>query len=87
MKHSLVTLPIIFMCGAAHSDQNATVLGQLLIMDSFSRATEGKVILRTPFANLEDTLKNWQLMNPHKTCYLSPQYHSDGTATPRLKCH
>jgi len=68
-------------------NQQKTVLGQLLIMDAFNRTTEGKGILNPPVANLEQTLKDFQFLNSHKICYLSPQYHSDGSVTPRLECH
>jgi hypothetical protein len=87
----LLTLPFILLCNTAQSnvldDQTKIVLGQLLLMDAFSRTSKGTGILKTPVINLENTLNDWQLMNPHKTCYISPQYHSNGSVTPHLRCH
>ena len=84
---TMIAIPGGVSANPSFIDQQKAVLGQLLIMDVFKRTTEGKGILNPPVANLEQTLKDFQLMNPHKICYLSPQYHSDGSVTPRLKCH
>ena len=90
MKKIIFASLLIFTSSITFADtrfnQTNAVLGQLLIMDAFSRVTEGKGKLNTPVANLEDKLKDFQILNPHKICYLSPQYHSDGTVTPRLMC-
>ena len=91
MKKFIIASILIFTSSITFADtrfnQTNAVLGQLLIMDAFKRATEGKGKIRTPIANLEDTFKDFQILNPHKFCYVSPQYHSDGTVTPRIVCN
>jgi hypothetical protein len=91
MKRFFLTLPLIFICGTAQSDaftdQTKVVLGQLFIKETFSRMLEGKGLINPPVANLEETLTPSFITNPRKTCWVSPQYHSDATVTPRLVCH
>jgi hypothetical protein len=91
MKRFFLTLPLILICGTAHGDafttQPKVVLGQLLIKETFSRVFEGKGVINQPPANLESTITPSFITNPNKSCWMSPQYHSDATITPRLVCH
>ena len=91
MKGLIFSIPLIFICGTAQSDafttQSKVVLGQLLIKETFSRVFEGKGVINPPVANLESTITPSFITNPNKRCWMSPQYHSDGSVTPRLKCH
>ena len=91
MKKLIIASLLIFTSSSVFADiksiENKTVLGQLLIMDAFNRIENGKGILKTPVANLESTITPSLITNPNKQCWVSPQYHSDGSVTPRLKCH
>ena len=91
MKKLIIASILIFTSSSVFADikfiENKTVLGQLLIMDAFNRIENGKGILKTPVANLESTITPSFITNPNKRCWMSPQYHSDGSVTPRLKCH
>ena len=91
MKKLIIASLLIFNSSSVFADiesiENKTVLGQLLIMDVFNRIENGKGILKTPVANLESTITPSFIINPNKRCWMSPQYHSDRSVTPRLKCH
>ena len=91
MKGLIFSIPLIFICGTAQSDasidQTKVVLGQLLIKETFSRVFDGKGVINPPVTNLENTITPSFITNPRKTCWVSPQYHSDATVTPRLVCH
>ena len=91
MKKLIIASLLIFTSSSVFADvkfiENKIVLGQLLIMDAFDRVENGKGILKTPVANLESIITPWIITNPNNRCWLSPQYHSDGSVTPRLKCH
>ena len=91
MKKLIIASLLIFTSSSVFAEvkfiENKTVLGQLLIMDVFNRIENGKGILKTPVANLESTITPSFITNPNKRCWMSPQYHSDGSVTPRLKCH
>ena len=91
MKRLFLTLPLILLCsnanGSSFTEQHKTLLGQLFIKETFSRVFEGKGVINPPVANLESTITPSFITNPNKQCWMSPQYHSDGSVTPRLKCH
>ena len=91
MKKLIIASLLIFTSSSVFAEvkfiENKTVLGQLLIMDAFNRVENGKGILQTPVANLESTITSSFIANPNKRCWISPQYHSDGSVTPRLKCY
>ena len=91
MKKLIIASLLLFPSSSVFADikftESKTVLGQLLIMDAFNRAENGQSILNSPSANLESTLTPSFIANPNKKCWVSPQYHSDGNITPRLKCH
>ena len=91
MKKLIIASLLIFTSSSVFADvkfiENKTVLGQLLIMDTLNRIENGIGILKTPVANLESTITTSLVTNPNKRCWMSPQYHSDGSVTPRLKCH
>ena len=91
MKKLIIASLLIFTSSSVFAEvkfiENKTVLGQLLIMDVLNRIENGKGILKTPVANLESTITPSFITNPNKRCWMSPQYHSDGSVTPRLKCH
>ena len=91
MKKLIIASILIFTSSSVFADiksiETKTVLGQLLSMDVFNRIENGKGILKTPVANLESTITPSFITNPNKQCWVSPQYHSDGSVTPRLKCH
>ena len=91
MKKLIIASILIFTSSSVFADiksiETKTVLGQFLIMDAFNRIENGKGILKTPVANLESTITPSLITNPNKQCWVSPQYHSDGSVTPRLKCH
>ena len=91
MKKLIIASLMIFTSSSVFADikfiENKTVLGQLLIMDALNRIENGKVILKTPVTKLETTITPSVITNPNKRCWMSPQYHSDGSVTPRLKCY
>ena len=91
MKKLIIASLLIFTSSSVFADikfiENKTVLGQLLIMDAFNRIENGKGILKTPVGNLKSTITPSFITNPNKQCWMSPQYNSDGSVTPRLKCH
>ena len=91
MKKVIIASLLIFTSSSVFAEvkfiENKTVLGQLLIMDAFKRIENGKVILKTPVTKLESTIPPSFITNPNKRCWMSPQYHSDGSVTPRLKCY
>ena len=91
MKKLIIASILIFTSSSVFADvkfiENKTVLGQLLIMDTLNRIENGIGILKTPVANLESTITPSFITNPNKSCWMSPQYHSDATITPRLVCH
>ena len=91
MKKLIIASLLIFASSSVFAEvkfiENKTVLGQLLIMDAFNRIEDGKGILKTPVTKLESTITPSFITNPNKQCWTSPQYHSDGSVTPRLKCH
>ena len=91
MKKLIIASLLIFTSSSVFADvkfkENKTVLGHLLIMDAFNKIKDGKGILKTPVANLESTITPSFITNPNKRCWMSPQYHSDGSVTPRLTCH
>ena len=91
MKKLIIASILIFTSSSVFADvkfiENKIVLGQLLIMDAFNRIENVKGILKTPVANLESTITPSFITNPNKRCWMSPQYHSDVSVTPRLKCH
>ena len=91
MNKLIIVSLLIFNSPSVFADinfkENKTVLGQLLMMDAFNRIENGKGILKTPFVNLESTITPSFITNPNKGCWMSPQYHSDGSVTPRLRCH
>ena len=91
MKKLIIASLLIYNSSSVFADvkfkENKIVLGQLLIMDAFNRIENVKGILKTPVANLESTITPSFITNPNKRCWMSPQYHSDVSVTPRLKCH
>ena len=91
MKKLIIASLLIFNSSSVFADinfkENKTVLGQLLMMDAFNRIKNGKGLLKTPVANLESTITPSLVTNPNKICWMSPQYHSDGSVAPRLKCY
>ena len=91
MKKLIIASILIFTSSSVFADvkfiENKTVLGQLLIMDAFNRIENGKGILKTPVVNLESTITPSFITNPNKQCWMSSQYHSDGSVTPRLVCN
>ena len=91
MKKLIIASILIFTSSSAFADikfiENNDVLGQLLIRETFSRMIEGKGILKMPIANLESTITPSFITNPNKQCWVSPQYHKDGSVTPRLVCN
>ena len=91
MKKLIIASILIFTSSSVFADvkfiENKTVLGQLFIMDTLNRIENGIGILKTPVANLESIITPSIITNPNKRCWMSPQYHSDGSVTPRLKCH
>ena len=91
MKKLIIASLLIFTSSSVFADikfiENKTVLGQLLIMDAFNKIENGKGILKIPVANLESTITSSFIANPNKRCWMSSQYSSDGSVTPRLKCH
>tara|TARA_B100000035_G_C20780552_1_gene456662 strand:+ start:242 stop:517 length:276 start_codon:yes stop_codon:yes gene_type:complete len=91
MKKLIIASLLIFNSSSVFADikfiENKTVLGQLLIMDAFNKIENGKGILKTPVANLESTITPSFIANQNKRCWMSPQYHSDGSVIPRLKCY
>ena len=91
MKKLIIASILIFTSSSVFADiksiENKIVLGQLLMMDAFNRIENGKGILKTPFVNLKSTITPSFITNPNKRCWMSPQYHSDGSVTPRLKCY
>ena len=91
MKKLIIASLLLFTNSSVFAEvkfiENKTVLGQLLIMDAFNRIENGKGILKTPVTKLESTITPSFITNPNKQCWMSPQYHSDGSVTPRLKCH
>ena len=91
MKKLMIASLLILTSSSVFADIKSleikTILGQLLIMDAFNRIENGKGILKTPVANLESTITPSFIINPNKRCLMSPQYHSDGSVTPRLTCY
>ena len=91
MKKLIIASLLIFTSSSVFADinfiENKTVLGQLLIMDTFNRIENGKGILKKSVTNLLSTITPSFITNPNKRCWMSPQYHSDGSVAPRLKCH
>ena len=91
MKKLIIASILIFTSSSVFADiksiETKTVQGQLLIMDAFNKIENSKGILKTPVANLESTITPSFITNPNKRCWMSPQYHSDGRVTPRLKCY
>ena len=91
MKKPIIASLLLFtsssVCADIKSIETKTVRGQLLIMDAFNRIENGEGILKTPVVNLESTITPSFITNPNKGCWMSPQYHSDGSVTPRLKCY
>jgi len=91
MKKFIIALSIALISGSATADvkfiENNTVLAEILIRETFSRMFEGKGIVKTPVMNLETTITPSFITNPNKQCWISPQYHSDGSVTPRVVCH
>ena len=91
MKKLIIASLLIFNSSSVFADINSietkTVLGQLLMMNAFNRIENGKGILKTPVAKLESTITPSFITNPNKRCWMSPQYHSEGSVTTRLKCH
>ena len=91
MKKLTIASLLIFTSSSVFAEvkfiENKTVLGKLLIMDAFNRVENGKGILKIPVTKLESTITPSFITNPNKQCWMSPQYHSDGSVIPRLKCH
>ncbi len=91
MKKLIIASILIFTSSSVFADvkfiENKTVLGQLLIIDTFNSIENGKGILKTPVTKRESTITPSFITNPNKRCWVSPQYHSDGSVTPRLKCY